>query len=648
MFDYFTIAILSSFYIFFLLPFGFIIRNLSEINLSLGKAALFFLFCSVVTTGGCLYVMFNGYAVETVRITFFILMFSYLGTIIILPKFGKMEGESLSPKKKRKLCIKETVVAICITGFYLVPQGFFIKIALVVSLFIVFEQVYFLSSTFLKNSKVTMSHKRYHTTYEKYNVFSKERNIVTIVLDCFGSAVFQEYLKAFPETNKIFSDFEFYPLTSSYGAGTMLALPAFFTGRYPKEKSERQIGPDYYHFLEKSFAETNHFMKKLKSEKYKNELYPYMPQFTYFSPKFVDNIKETNKAVLNIPFLVNLIFLHLFPTLLKEKSFKYVMNYGLNREDQQTGDRKYNDLDFYNEFKNGLVLSDKGNCFKFYHLAGLHFPFLLNENLERKDISNSGEDALKITINAYFKMIVAFLDKLKSAGIYDKTSIIIMGDHGLGYDISPLEQDEVRENSLLLYKGINQHQESMSIVKDVCPDVSDFYNLILYSAGLTNEKWNISSEKQEKNKILIETKHKERKILRENNVLQKATELPKNFHNTEVAYIREKDCLGSKCRLSLTLASEITVKLVNYYFVVYCENGEVLVGKEQKIFEQTFFVAEGMNYCSILGLVDLSNYPDGKYTIEAITSRTDGDLTKWLIDIVLIKKDGSLKLEGKK
>lgn len=126
-------------------------------------------------------------------------------------------------------------------------------------------------------------------------------------------------------------------------------------------------------------------------------------------------------------------------------------------------------------------------------------------------------------------MIVAFLDKLRAAGIYDKTAIIIMGDHGLGYDISPLEKDEVRENSLLLYKGINQHQESLSVVEDVYPDVSDFYNLILYSAGLTNEKWNISAEKQEKNKLLIKTKHTERKLLRENNILQKQQSCQKIF-----------------------------------------------------------------------------------------------------------------------
>lgn len=648
MFDYIIITALSSFYIFFFLPFGFMVRNLSEINLSLSKAALFFLFCSAATTGGCLYAVFNGYAVETVRIMFFILMFSYLGTIIILPKFGKMEGESLSKAKKRKLCVKEAVIFACLAGFSFVPQGFFIKTAFWISLFIIFEQLCFLSGTFLKNSKVTLSHKKYHTTYDKYNEFSKKRNIVTIVLDCFGSAVFQEYLKAFPETNKIFNDFEFYPFTSSYGAGTMLALPAFFTGHYPEKKSEEQIGPDYYRFLEESFSKKNHFLKKLKQKNYKNEIYPYMPQFTYLSPKFIDNIKETNKAVLNIRFLINLIFLHLFPTLLKEKSFKYVMNFGLNRESKQTGDRKYDDLDFYNEFKDGLVLSDKENCFKFYHLAGLHFPFLLNENLEKEDISNSGEDSLQITIKAYFKMIVAFLDKLRAAEIYDKTAIIIMGDHGLGYDISPLEKDEVRENSLLLYKGINQHQESLSFVEDVYPDVSDFYNLILYSAGLTNEKWNISAEKQEKNKLLIKTKHTERKLLRENNILQKTTELPKDFHNIETAHILEKDCLGSRLRLSLILSTEITVKLTDYYFVFSCDNGETFAGKKQEIFEQTFFVEEGRNYCSILASADLSACPDGTYTAEAITARTDGGLTKWIVSVVLIKQDGSLKLEDKK
>lgn len=646
MIEFLIVIILSSFYLICVLPLGFILRNLSEINISLQKSLILLIALSFFLASSCSYFgIIYGCLAIIANIFFLVQMFAYLSNLFILPILGTMEGEELSKEKRKKIYIFESAIFVGLVCTCFVEEQLFIKISIFISIFILLEQLFFLFKSYFINSKIVLTHKKYHTTYNRYNVFSKDENIVTIVLDCFGSSVFQEYLKVCPKTKEILKDFEFYPTTSSYGAGTMLAIPAFFTSQYPKDNTERQIGPAYYRFLEESFSNTNHFLKKLKINNYRNEIYPYMPQFTYISPKYIDNVEETKKSILNIHFLINLILLLLLPYFLKKRFYKYIMNFGLNRDNQQKGFRQYDDLDFYNEFKNGLNLSSSEKCFKFYHLAGLHFPFLLNENLEKTDVSSSGKDALLITVKAYIKMIAFFIDQLKKSEIYDNTSIIIMGDHGLGYDISPLEHDEVRENSLLLFKGLNQHFDKLYINNEIYPDVSDFYNLVLFSSHISENKWNVSQEKQKFNKSLIDTKRKERNLLREKNILHKVNNIPTSYHNIEVAYIREKDFMGTKLRLSLTLASEISVKLKDFYLVLSGKDNEFFVGGKQKIFEQTFFVDEGMNYCSILVSADLSPCPDGMYNIQVVTTRTDKKLTKWLVRLLLIKKKDIISME---
>ena len=120
------------------------------------------------------------------------------------------------------------------------------------------------------------------------------------------------------------------------------------------------------------------------------------------------------------------------------------------------------------------------------------------------------------------KMLSQYFDRLKEAGIYDKTAIIVMGDHGTGRFISPLQTEkESVINSLLLYKNFDTTQDEIKTVEGIYPDVADISDLVLYSAGITNKKLNarygdickkILTERRKKNAEIIQNLqlHKER------------------------------------------------------------------------------------------------------------------------------------------
>lgn len=95
--------------------------------------------------------------------------------------------------------------------------------------------------------------------------------------------------------------------------------------------------------------------------------------------------------------------------------------------------------------------------FKYIHIDGAHAPFQYNINVEKiKDAT------YQTSVEASMTIVDQYLNKLKKAGVYDNSIIIIMADHG--YDNS---SDEIinsyfyRQNPMFFVKGINENHSLM-------------------------------------------------------------------------------------------------------------------------------------------------------------------------------------------
>ncbi len=103
MIEFLIVIILSSFYLICVLPLGFILRNLSEINISLQKSLVLLIALSFFLASSCSYFgIIYGCLAIIANIIFLVQMFAYLSNLFILPILGTMEGEELSKKKKKK------------------------------------------------------------------------------------------------------------------------------------------------------------------------------------------------------------------------------------------------------------------------------------------------------------------------------------------------------------------------------------------------------------------------------------------------------------------------------------------------------------------------------------------------------------------
>jgi arylsulfatase A-like enzyme len=77
------------------------------------------------------------------------------------------------------------------------------------------------------------------------------------------------------------------------------------------------------------------------------------------------------------------------------------------------------------------TLGEDPGAFKFYHLSGPHVPLVLDENIRYVKMDVSRENYRKAA-TASLKLTALFLDRLRQLGIYDRSLILIVGDHGAG------------------------------------------------------------------------------------------------------------------------------------------------------------------------------------------------------------------------
>lgn len=258
------------------------------------------------------------------------------------------------------------------------------------------------------------------TTKDLYTV-SENENIIIFLLDGFDSSVFEEILQKYPDFSFDFKDFTYYPdATSSFGF-THFSLPEILTGQLcvPTE--------NYSDYLHEAWKE-NYYYKELKEKDYAINIYTSGNYIDKNAP--VDNLVAEKivfkEDTANI--FANVSKFRMAPHFLKRLFYEYqpsIFNPSLINGSIKAYEE--NDRDFYLGLKKGLKKS-KSNVLKFYHLAGMHDPFILNENVEYLKEGEKGTD-FKQGIGT-LKIVREYLMQLKQEGLYENALLVVLADHG--------------------------------------------------------------------------------------------------------------------------------------------------------------------------------------------------------------------------
>lgn len=283
-----------------------------------------------------------------------------------------------------------------------------------------------------------------YTTQEGMYDLSDKSNVVVFVLDMFDCKDLDRIRKESPETLSEMTGFSAF--TDSVGSfiPTRYGVPYLLTGEFPHDTDT------WAEFLDNRYKRSS-LIKDVYNAGYSVGIYSTnIENGTDDVAPFAFNIHHLNKkddpkakvnnldAVGTVKALAKCALYRDLPWIAKPTFWFYTDEIndmmavkppqGRENKDYSVLPYRINDMEFYDNLKTDkLVINDSGTkgAFRFIHLEGAHWPYVMDENGNRANtnIEQQSRGALHI--------VSEYLKQMKELGVYDNATIIITSDHGV-------------------------------------------------------------------------------------------------------------------------------------------------------------------------------------------------------------------------
>lgn len=302
---------------------------------------------------------------------------------------------------------------------------------------------YFISAVLLVSLVILIDITKYDKGlllgYAKDDIFTigSEENIIIFIVDTLQADTMEEYIASDNYTDGILDDFTFFDNAVSGAAPTQIALPLLLTGvEYDPTQSLESYSQEIW--------EETELYNDLHNNGYN---ICFFTGNTVISPPegVIDNFESTGEyKIKNYPVfsqrIYNLVNFYLMPQCFKQYFWQAesTMN-----ELKNEGRYVFDDCQFYADLMDVNEFETKyEKAFRLYHFNGVHLPWQMNEDVEYVKQGVSEQQVLRGNI----KIIYDYIEQLKKSGVYDESTIIILGDHGRH------ETDNIESNPAVLLK----------------------------------------------------------------------------------------------------------------------------------------------------------------------------------------------------
>lgn len=283
---------------------------------------------------------------------------------------------------------------------------------------------------------------------DKMLSMSPEENIVVLLLDMLGEPEFTDYLERFPAQAEVFEDFTHYNNAVGGYKYTICSIPYIFSGDWFLYQSEFE---DYKNEAFKN----SEVLSYLFSKGYSLGMYDVDVALTTDSAmRFVnvhepdaDRFKHPGKFIL---MQLELTGLRYFPFELKKYCVLTPQNISDDSAKGTDGEDIFEESSgyLYSQLKqDGISLTEERPAFRYIHVQGAHPPFLFDADFNQKEEISYDE-----MYGSCITLIRELTDQMKTLGIYDSSSVIVMADHG---------RNDSRQNPILYIKGKNERHPMM-------------------------------------------------------------------------------------------------------------------------------------------------------------------------------------------
>ncbi len=361
------------------------------------------------------------------------------------------------------------LIAACVLAWKKLGTGKFERLSAVLSIFLVLM----MGVSLLVNCFLTGGYHRnkviVHSDSGLLDMADQQQNLVVFLMDAVDGETFQEIMEYHPEYESVFEDFTYFSNVTSGYPYTSRSIPFILSGDWYENDEP------YESYCRKAFEESPLF-QDLNKRGYRMGMYD--PEFSFVASldgKF-ENISSKSSLVYPFRFLkmqMKMAGYRYFPFDLKKMCYMtpeeiYLASVKSNGEDQYYSMDNKEFLERLEE--NEVVYSDK-SCFRYIYIRGAHEPFIYEA--QSKFINdNSYESSVELCA----AIADTYLQKLKNAGVYNNTVIIILADHGYAADNASFG----RQNPFLLIKGIGEkHTFTVSDIPVSHEDLQAVYSNLL-------------------------------------------------------------------------------------------------------------------------------------------------------------------------
>ena len=300
--------------------------------------------------------------------------------------------------------------------------------AVKLSVIAIVTQVVPLGYHFLSNPRGDYTHYDFTVSEKNKFVFGKDRNVLVIVVDSMGEALFKETLNEFPEVRESLKDFTCFDRMVSPIPHTTFAVPAMLTGIAYPENSAPDLGAKHADYINAACHDKGSLFSELGRAGYVREGYPYVLQTIAYSPDLLDNAVDRQSHSRSWhtfldTWLSNITPLILQP-LLGHPYLSLTDRFVVPGEEVLGHLFQNHDVNNYHRLLVEARVGEHDNVFKYLHLQGAHVPVATDENLlPTYDTTNVRQ------LRGSLRIVEAILDRLHLYGLYDKSLIVITGDH---------------------------------------------------------------------------------------------------------------------------------------------------------------------------------------------------------------------------
>lgn len=290
------------------------------------------------------------------------------------------------------------------------------------------------------------------TTANEFDLSTKE-NFIIFLVDATDSASFRYLLEGDdPQFADTLEDFTYYPEMVSTYFFTRDAIPYILHGQWYQNQE------DFRSFTTRAY-ESSPLLNTLKERNYRIGIYEESLVFDSPAVFDIENVRPTEYRVKNayifLKAQVRLFWFKYAPFPLKPlvniDTTQLAWMLDTTCEEKMFSPR--NNL-FFENLPNQEIVTTQDKCFRFIHLEGAHVPFRYDRDV---NLIDPEEGSYLEMVACSMTIVDAYLQKLKDAGVYDNSAIIIMADHGYGFyrEVPYLG----RANPLFAVKGMGEHHE---------------------------------------------------------------------------------------------------------------------------------------------------------------------------------------------